>query len=323
VTSSAQELVPLRRSPLLARSIDNTALSSYMACPRRFYYSMIANRRHDGAGPPALSYGSAWHKAMEVHYKSNGDQELVRYAVVQSWEPHSRPDDHRTLDRVLLEYKNYLRMYGATPEIEAANWGRTVGWPENPLVEIPTEVIWPEALHPYAGKIDRVIEWQGLFYVEDHKTTSQLGPYFFRQFDPDNQMMGYSWMAHLLTGLPIQGVRINAHCILKGSSKFERQLVTYDFDRLREWAGENYNYWIRRIETDLANASILMKPGDLVPPATAFGHNFSACHGKYGACAYVGVCTMPPRLRQRVLEAEFADRPWDPMHAVEEGGADA
>lgn len=294
-------------SSLVGRPIDNTALACYMECPRRYYYSMVLHRRREGLPSPAIAYGSAWHKAMETHYKTNGDRDEVRMAVLDAWEDHDRPDDHRTLARVLLEYDRYVEHWGL-PEAETA---RTVGWPHQPLVEISTELSWPGAAHPYAGKIDRIIEMNGQIFVEDHKTSSRKPD--FRQFEMSNQMMGYAYMAQLITGRAISGVRINAHTVLKNDSSFERHIISYSQERLKAWA-ENYNCWIARIEDDMA----AVKSAYPEQAAGAFPYNFVACAGKYGMCAYTSVCSQDPRIRQRVLEMDFAVNPWNPLEAPDE-----
>lgn len=295
------ESSPIRRSEIINRSLDNTALAAYMRCPKIFEYGYLRHRRGRGLSSPAIMYGSVWHKLLEAHYRT-GDRTAAIRAAVMAWEPHSKPEDHRTIDRLLLEYDNYVSRYGM-PEDEAKNWGSTVGYPgEAPLVEISTELAWPEALHPYAGKIDRIVLWEGLYIVEDHKTSGQMGGNFFQQFDPSNQMMGYAWLAQLLTGLPIAGVRINAHGILKSQGKFEKQLVSYSQDRLQDW-GRNFNYWVKRIERDIEEG--------------VFGHNFDACAGKYGMCQYTSVCTMSPQYRIKVLEKDYDYDEWDPMSPEE------
>lgn len=303
-----------RRSPHIPRSIDNTALDAYMACPRRYFYGMVQNRRRAGMVAPALAFGTTVHKMLEEHYRTGGDRTAVERAIIMSWQQHDRPDDHRTVHRALSLYDEYLRHYG-DHEAEARNWGHTVGYPSNPLVEIPVEISWSGALHPYTGKIDRIIEHQGLFIVEDHKTTSALGTYYFEQFDPNNQMMGYAVLAQEATGLPIAGVRINAIGVLKTQTKFAREFVSFSQQRLAEWR-DNYNYWISRLEESYHYSNDK-------PDLACWPHNFNACAGKYGACQYTQVCTSPPHLRQRILESSFDLAPWDPMQVFEEGGADA
>lgn len=307
------------RSPHIMRAIDNTALTAFMECPRKYLYSMVLNRRRSGATKPALAYGTTWHAILEAHYKTGGDTNAVINAAIASWQVSENPEDHRTLERALREYENYLRAWG-DHDVETRTLGKTVGYPDTPVVEQATEVWWPGALHPYAGKIDRIFELQGLFYVEDHKTTSALGPYYFRQFDPSNQMMGYAWLAQKLTGFPIAGVRINAHAVLKTTSKFERQTVMFSQARLAEWA-ENYNSWIVRINESTAKLQEADDPENGDPDLSvlrAFPHNFNACAGKYGQCTYTEVCTMPPNVRHRVLEADFDVDAWDPTAEEEE-----
>jgi hypothetical protein len=311
-----------RRSPHIPRPIDNTALALYMECPRKFFYAMVLHRRKENSAAPALSFGSCWHKAMEAHYKTGGDRTSVEEAIIMGWEPHDKPDDHRTVDRVLTCYDKYLETYG-DHNTDCRNNGKTVGYPGNPMVEIPIEIAWPGSLHPYTGKIDRIIEWQGLYFVEDHKTTSRMGDYYFYQFDPDNQMMGYAWLAQLITGLPIAGVRINALAALKTQTKFARELVSYSKERLKEWT-DNYNVWIRRVEDSYKTFESLPQSDQPRDPEevllSAFPHNFRACAGKYRQCEYTDVCTITPARRAYVLEHEYAERPWNPLETFEEGG---
>lgn len=322
---TSPELHQIQRSPFIQRSIDNTALSQFMECPRKYYYGMVRNRRKGGANKPALSYGTTWHKILETHYKTGGDALAVKEAAIASWQPHENPDDHRTLQRALKSYVSYLDRWGDHAG-DSANHGKTVGFPENPVVELATELWWPGALHPYAGKIDRVFELQGLYYVEDHKTSSQLGPYYFNQFDPSNQMMGYAVLAQELTGLPIAGVRINAHGVLKTQDKFERKIITYSQPRLVEWK-ENYNNWISKINRSMElitmpkenlGAKELME----MEMGAAFPMQLNACAGKYGPCQYVEVCTNAPHIREKILEFEYEENPWDPMAAADEGGGE-
>jgi hypothetical protein len=310
-----------RRSPLIPRSIDNTALDMYMACPRKFYYGMVLNRRRGGPLSPALAYGTVWHKILETHYRTGGNAAAVRSAAIAAWQPHFNPDDHRTLDRALSAYEGYLARWGEH-DAEIKGWGKTVGYPDSPVIENATEIWWPGAPHPYAGKIDRVFELQGLFYVEDHKTSSQLGTNFFVQFDPSNQMMGYAALAQLLTGLPIAGVRINAHGVLKTQNKFERKIITYSQPRLREWQ-ENYARWIDKLEGSYRRHGLSHAPemGETDDLLSAWPHNFNACAARYGQCTYADVCAQVPHVRGRILESEFDEIPWDPMASAEAGDA--
>lgn len=286
--------------PVIDRPLDNTALAAYATCPRKYFYSMVQHRRRIGRTTPALAYGTCWHAMLEAHYKTGGDADAVFLAGAKSWEDHGKEDDHRTFDRAWMEYGNYKKRWGEHDEEDA----KTVGFPDTPAVEISANVMFPGALHAYAGKIDRIIELQGQYFVEDHKTTSRMGNYYFSQFELSNQMMGYVSIAKMLMpSVRIAGVRINAHCVLKRESKFERQIITFTEDRLQEWQ-ENLNVWIGQLSDAYGSGRF---PGD-----------YTACDGKYGMCAYSEVCSLSPRLRERALEADFEINPWNPLEAKEE-----
>ena len=295
-------------STIIGRPIDNTALSAYTSCPRKFLYGMVLNRRASGQPSPALSYGSGWHVALETSYRAPMMaraelQDYVEDAIIARWQESSNPEDYRTPARCIVEYDKYLTKYGLPWEEEA----KTVGWPTHPMVEQSVEMPIPGARHPYTGKLDRIIEVNGQYLIEDHKTASMFRSDYFKQWELDNQMIGYAVLASIVTGLPIAGVRINLHVIRKSDSVFERKTIHFVQDRLEDWK-RNYDHWLGRIEGDLAR---YREPwaGD----SGAFPHNFSACSGKYGMCQYAGVCSMPPRLRQRVLETDFEELPWNPL----------
>lgn len=312
-------------SSRIGRVIDNTALKDYMTCPSKYLFGMYLDRRKDGV-TAATNYGSCWHKAQEVGYKSpevHQDDLLdaVRMAVVDSWRmPVS--DDHRTLNRLMLEYEKYLRKWGmpwAEPEYV------TVGWPESPFVELAVDVPIPGARHPYAGKLDRIAVTRTghkTWILEDHKTTSQMRSDSFKQWSIDNQMIGYAALAQRLTGLPIAGVRINLHVIHKSDSIFERQLIPFSQPRIESWQ-RLYDVWLGQLERSIdlyAEAESMLAHEGWTPEydrlvLEAFPQNFTACAGKYGMCGYFDVCTMPPQLRMRHLEQYFEVFPWDPLHA--------
>lgn len=288
--------------PILDRPLDNTALADFMTCPRKYYYGMVLHRRLAlGVGrSPALIYGTAWHRAMELHYKTNGQRDMVVLGIYQAWEDHGKQDDHRTVERCIIEYDNYVERWGLPSEESS----KTLGYPTNPLVEVSVNAEWEGCLYPYAGKIDRIFEENGQLYVEDHKTTSQMGDYYFHQFALSNQMMGYAWLGKQITGRDIAGVRINAHAIYKRESKFARHVLSFSARRLQEWA-DNYNRWVERVRAAYQTNDF---PG-----------NYNACSGKYGMCQFASVCSMPPQLRQNVLEEEYVEKVWNPLEVKEDG----
>jgi hypothetical protein len=304
-------------SMIIGRPIDNTALSAYMRCPSEFEKGMRQHRRSSGK-KMALHYGTVWHTIQETHYKSPecGEKELiekVEFAAIEKWGVDDFPDDIRTLPRILLDYKKYLRLFGLPWREER----KTVGWPESPAVELNGELAIPGARHPYAYKIDRVVQAQKQYLIEDHKTTTRFESNFFTNFVLDNQMMGYAVAGQQLTGRPIAGVRINVYVIHKNESNFESRTIQYSPVRLEEWV-RNYDNWLVTIEARIELFDRLVEDGIELQLArdTAFPMNLWACNGrKYGSCPYSGVCSMPQQLRIRTIEQDFEMVPWNPLEA--------
>lgn len=298
--------------PFIERPLDNTAFQAYMACPREYYLGMVQHRRGKGLSP-ALAYGKAIHTALETHYRTGGNQGLVELMVRKRWENHDSSDDYRTLDRVLLDYERYVKRYGADPAKED---GKTVGWPTQPMVELSSNAMGGGLIHPWAVKIDRIIELHGLGYIEDHKTTSRLDKNFYRGFDLSNQMMGYVHVGQqLVPSLKIVGVRINVIHALKTGTNFERVIITFSPDQMAEWV-DNTNRWMEKVNqsTDEWNNEEICAGLDNRPvrwPLAHFGDN--GCSRKYGLCTYHRVCSVSSRIRQAMLESEFPVNPWNPL----------
>lgn len=292
----------------IKRAVDNSSLSEFDACERAYFNTYVLERTKESKSAP-LGYGTTWHKGLETYYASGGDVEAALVAMAVIWQDPIDPTDYRTLDRCQSALKSYITHWGDYAAEEKV-WGNTVGMPDTPCVELGAEVWWPGGLHPYAVKIDRIVEHNGLLFVEDHKTTSQLGPTYFNQFTLSSQMLGYAWVAQQLLERTVAGVRINAHGILKTQNKFERQVIHFSQETLTEWA-ENFNVRVAR----------LARAYDLDPEhkglLAAWPRNYNSCVRKYHTCQFQEVCTMPERVRAQVLESSYGHNSWNPFNVEE------
>lgn len=279
-----------RALPVIDRPLDNTALDAYMACPYRYYLSMVLHRRRRGRISPALAYGTSWHSGLETWYKGGNYAEVVK-AMSDNWSDHGIVGDHRNLGRCVSAFDNFLSEHGDDRK-------QTLGYPENPVVELSVNVAIAGSPYSYAGKIDRIFVLHDHIFIEDHKTTSQLGPYFFQNFSLSNQMMGYAYLGKQQTGEVISGIRINAYGALKSGDKFARETISYSQERLDEWA-DNFLIWAERIDSSYRE--------------NEWRQNFNACYGgKYGPCPYVNVCSLPKKRHDTVLSEQFTLDKWDP-----------
>ena len=150
----------------------------------------------------------------------------------------------------------------------------------------------------YGGIIDAIVSFGSVLYALEHKTTSELGSLFFRQFETSNQVTGYCWALKQLSSHRVAGAIINALCTTKGGNiKFDRATTNRSDD--------DFVTWRRSIQVELGQMSQHIRLG-------VFPHRTEHCLTKYGLCSYHGVCTLATAAEQdRALETYYEYRPWD------------
>lgn len=284
------------------RVLDNTALNDFRTCRWKYYAGMVLHRRANITSSP-LWYGTVVHKMLEIFYKTHDETLAIAVANKLYLGKEPNRDDYRTLARAILVFKDYVKHYGVpNPRIE-----ETVGWPDAPAVEISTSLELddldnPGQTFPYAVRIDRLVRLNGLLHVEDHKTASQFGKTYFKEYIMSPQMMGYARVAELITGERIHGVRINVICTRSKDHEFARQIIPYSTARLDGWQ--------RQTAVHVAEIASRMESG-------VWPRDYN-CSPKYGSCTYFEVCRVPDDLQQRSLELDFTVAPWDPLSLHDE-----
>ncbi len=156
-----------------------------------------------------------------------------------------------------------------------------------------------EALEPleYGGIFDGLVEWNGNIYVFEHKTTTQLGKTFFRQFRPNNQITGYIWGAQKMTGHRVAGAIINAVGMYKASpTKFERQVTNRTDEEIAEWLIS-----VRNTAQMIRNCSV-----------EESWPRFTGSCTMYGLCEFHSVCVLPgAKEREKLLEQDYQIDKWE------------
>lgn len=295
--------------------IDNFAITMFQACPAKFFLRIkkgYTTRRKSAA----LGFGGAFHEGLATWYRT-GSRVAMLEAVNNKWPDGLPIDDYRTKVKCADTLIAYTKTY------PAETFKPLVG-PSGPLIEVnftlptgmylpcnkcwqvdtslPTEPICnccegeKEEIE-YGGIFDGLVGFSGSVYVLEHKTTSQLGPHFFDQFRPNNQISGYVWAGGQLTGQRVGGAIVNAIGVYKASPpKFERQVTARNVEELSEWMDSVYRTCvrIRQCERD-----------DNWPLHTI------ACT-MYGKCEYHAVHSLPTLgQRQNILDQDYVVDPWD------------
>lgn len=276
---------------------DSTSLGWLKKCPRLYYYQSICGYRPRGESLH-LFFGQLYHSALERydHLRAQGEDhatalhrtiwQLMLDSVPWPWEHNSKTREN--LVRTVVWYIEEFVDDKATTIILAN------GKPAVELsfkFELNSEVV-------LAGHLDRVVDFLGDPYVMDRKTTTiTVSPYYFDQYEPDNQMSLYSMAGQVILGSPVKGVIIDAAQVAVNFSRFQRGLTYRTETQLREWS-EDTMEWV--------HAAWRMADRHKWPM------NDKSCHD-FGGCAFRKVCSRDPAVRETFLQSDFEVRPWNPL----------
>jgi hypothetical protein len=150
----------------------------------------------------------------------------------------------------------------------------------------------------YEGRVDLVVDIPQLgLSIVDHKTSSRNYPVS----SMSNQFKGYC------KALGLGRIIINKvgfQKTLEREERFQRIVIGYNDDRLEEWRIKAIHRAFRLLhclETDY------------------WPQNETSCD-KFNGCAFQGVCTTTPALRQWKIDRDFIIRePWNPAGNLEGG----
>jgi len=292
--------------------VDNFALSMFQTCPSK-YDLRIRQGWSITDTAPALGFGGVMHEGLAAWYKT-GSVEAALQAIHEAWPQGMPPDDYRNEGKALKTMAEYIKQYPSE--------GFTiVQGSEGALIEVPFSIdtgmflncsscgnytVYESAcagcrepLEPieYGGIFDGLVEFGPQIYILEHKTTSQLGPMYFNQFKPNNQITGYIWGAGELSGKRVGGALINAIGAYKASAtRFVRDFTTRTQRDIDEWM-KHVKYICQTIKN-------YEKMG-------VWPMHTSACT-LYSGCEFRKVHVLSQEKdRQRQLEQAFKHDPWD------------
>lgn len=319
--------------------IDNSSLEAFLVCARAGEYKLVKGKVNDNNA--ALNFGRAIHDGLETWYlnaKESFRLDKAKKAIIaRMLDCEVGPNEYRTVERALRVMELYALTYKHEP------WKLAMS-PENAVEnafclkvgEIETdawfpfsvnEIVGPGVHHPWdgvdattgkdqffisklhiywTGRMDLLINWDGEYWVLDHKTTKMGGETFWDDYMINQQMTGYTWAARELFGLPFRGAVINQLLVRQptqkdplGVNEFARMRFTYSDDAIAEWK-QDIMALIETFITYLAKGYF--------PKMTKW------CFGKYGKCKYHDVCQVDPSRRDFVLSLDnFHDFTWSPL----------
>lgn len=273
-----------------SRIYDNSMLSSYKDCPRKYQLNYRKHWRSVGTAMP-LVFGLSWHAGQDgvwQYAKKFSQDELANVAMakfLECWEEQGLSSD---LDMEQLE-----RYAPRTPQVAqemyinyiAARWNMlqeaTILAIEQPFaVPMPgKQDVW------YVGRLDKAIEFQGQKLIIEHKTTTAYkkdGGFQYTYVDSwstDAQVKGYQFGGGLyFPGL--SQVWVDAALVHKKEHQHFRFIpVAHQVNIIEEWIRDTGD-WIDRVDADRER--------------NYFPKNENSCMGKYGPCQYLDICRSIP-----------------------------
>lgn len=152
--------------------IRQSAVSSYLDCPRKFYFEYVRGLQPDyPAGPRPWSTadtGTAVHEWLGAHYTGVDPTVAVTDWLMEQW-PEGAPEDNQ-LDLVRIMCEGHLEDLAN----DGADIGETTIAVEFPVTATVDDVNgWTVNVH---GRVDRLIETEdGQHIIDDWKTVGPLG----------------------------------------------------------------------------------------------------------------------------------------------------
>lgn len=295
---------------------DSTSLGLLKTCPRKYFLSMVQNWQPKRRSYH-LEFGILYHSAIERYLKEMALGErtqarhdaavlsTIRQAMIDSasYDPPERKSEKneatnpKTRWGLIRSLVWHFEEYGLSDPCETLTLSNGRAAVE---LSFRFEVDYDLVL---AGHLDRLVAFGDGHYVEDHKTTSATvtgasKEKYFAGFNPDNQMTLYSLAASVAFQMPVRGVIIDAAQIAVSFTAFGRDLTHRTPAHLDEFLRGVYAY------RQAAEGYTLHGFWPM---------NETAC-GNYGGCAFRGICSKSPLVRDRFLPTDFTqEKPWNPL----------
>lgn len=279
----------------MKNQFDYTMMSTFHVCRRKYDYRFNKNLVRNITAT-ALDFGKVIHSALDLLYQ-HWDADAAVQHFHHNFKEDLERDDKRTNAVGEWILRNYASHYADQP------------W-ELVQSELPFSVDLPNG-NQLIGRIDKVIKWDGVYWVVDHKTTSGLGASYFKMAEPNAQFMGYTYAARKL-GFPVVGTVVDAILVAKGLLKAESRakltpLARYDAhysdELMAEWLS-----WAHNTQDDISRCT----------DTEIWTPNYESCT-YYGECPYRSLCKEIPALRGRIISSDYRVEEWNPIK--EEEGA--
>lgn len=322
--------------------IDNSSTEQYTTCPTSAFHSLVMGRSMKGRA--ALTYGSAIHAALEEFYAATPEELLDEDTIINAMAARVQEefagvalgiDEWRTPDKAIdtcIRYrKEYLNdplrvMHDEAGPIIERGFSLPLGSID---MDYPTDISIPDGFDEnevadrlfdnpdkyyneglsridvyWTGKIDLCVTENNRYWVLDHKTSSIMGPTYWKDFELSQPTIGYVWAAEQMFNKSFDGLWAN---VIVGR-KPTKSGVNCSFERRRvPYTRETIDQFVPNTQI-VVNNFVHALFGGGIPRHTKW------CVAKYGMCPYHEVCSAPAKQRAMILNSgSYKDNDWSPL----------
>ena len=290
--------------PMFPHIVDSTMLSAFKSCPQQMYYRYIEHWKSQYLSIDLLAGGafaSALETTREAFYLHGEDSEdaIAKGCIkllVEYGENDPVTDTPKTYDRMLLGFIYFFDEYplgadGFEPLRETGRIGVEYSFLE------PLGINHPITGDPilFSGRADMIGHYCDGLYLEDDKTTKQLGQYWNDRWKMRGQFTGYSWAVQRGLDMPLEGVVVRGIAFKKQSFECAQVITNRSQYMIDEW----YKQTIR----DLNRMINMWREG-------VFDRNWDEACNAFGGCAFQDTCAAENG--EEWLESSMERRVWDP-----------
>lgn len=305
--------------PAFPEVVDNTIRSTFVACPRKFYWSNLRNLHKDETSI-SLHFGGCFASGLEVARKAFYlDERSVAYAlqagvtkIISAWgDVETDEREKKTLPAAVDALTSYFERW-PLGEDALVPYRAPTG---EPFIETSFSFPLAGTRHPvtgnpivYAGRFDMVGQIGGTTFICDEKTSYSLGAQWRNNWRMRAQLTGYC-AAMQRYNIPVNDCIIRGVGILKGDITFEEV-----YEHRPQWM---IDAWEKQVVVDINNAimawhEMQFLDGITLPEYTAWYQNLDNSCSSFGGCLYLPLCES--NTPEKWI-GDYTLRVWDPLQA--------
>ncbi len=292
--------------------LDSTKLTTYMTCPRKFFYQYVLGWKSDYPSNH-LVFGSAWHIAMEWLLNNPGDITGATFAFLEYYREHfPLHTDELYVPKTPLNAVESIMAYNARFEHEAER--------EEVLYTELAGIVLVSDERTMVFKCDAILRDRdtGRVFGRDFKTSQRKYSNWGDHYTLSTQMLTYLHALHCLypdTNDLRMVVRGAWFYKAPRATEFADHPIDKNLDQMTAWV-ERVNSWINRLDYDMG---LLSEETTDDIAMQSFPQNDTACFNFGQQCSFFDFCNAwsNPLTRCEQVPIGFKKEHWNPLDRPE------